>query len=355
MTDSQNSKSLYIKGFAAVLIALSIGALAFQLTNNPDSPASSPDGSVATGRTPPTPTATPKQVGLWPRKPGPRLVASAHPLPLSEQQKVELKQVVAMFRWEEACQQSIDLKIENATVADVMARVEPMLPTKSLPLQVRETSAVRLSFDLKQTRVGDILANVAALSGSRLYMLPQGLLMAPEHVLSEGQQWEMLEGLSGEWAQGGRVRSASPWVTKRLNKLLTQRLSQELTGKDALKAPKGTLKTTVGQLSQPTQMLLRQMAVCMKERGVITKNTSRPARLDNASPLTVEFSEKNQAWITLAGQSSQSRSISASFDAFYGTRPKGKGRAMMQWLSNKKAAEVTSYYRYGTDSNRVMT
>ncbi len=182
------------------------------------------------------------------------------------------------------CRRLVDLHVENASLAGVIARLRQILPTGSLHIEVRDDTPIKASLDLKQVKVGDALSDLARLAGCRLYVLPDTLLIAPEAKLSPGELhaigYSVYNGVGyfsnygngTEWLRGGGGGASG----SKARNLFARAIAQEATGQDTTTDEMrglvpATVETTFGAFSPESQAMIQELA------NYINEGPPRPA------------------------------------------------------------------------------
>ncbi len=230
----------------------------------------------------------------------PALIQPAKKSPLSPEQKATVNKLLAVLQQARVCKLPIDLKVENATLEEVTNRIKTMLPSQAITIEVRSAKPVQMGFDLKSTRVGDVLDHVAALAGCRLFVLSDRLLIAPSSLLTEAELRDIRQKRGGEWAKSTES-GASGWSAKiQATELFTRAVAQEATGSTAKPLPPGVMKTTFGSFSPDSQAMLQEMASWSS--GGVGQPTpdAPPFHLSAESPVSVDTSKPNTIDITFS-------------------------------------------------------
>ena len=68
-----------------------------------------------------------------------------------------------------------------------------------MSIRVRRAQPISDSFDVKGTRVGDVLQHIASKAGCDLFVFSQGLLLCPVAQLTEAEKADAKKGLGGGW------------------------------------------------------------------------------------------------------------------------------------------------------------
>jgi len=229
-------------------------------------------------------------------QPAPTLPAKKSFKPPSAEQKAAVAKAMTIAQGARAAKNVVDFKMENASLDQVIARVKEMLPGQPVSVEVRGAQPVKVSFDLKNTRVGNVLSNVAALAGCRLWVVSSGLLIAPKAQLTQAELADMKAGQAGEWALDlnavGRDGGERGWSSATVrDRLLARAIGQEVTGGDdptALPAVKANM--TFGEFSPSSQMMLQQIADSAIDDTRVTDPGIAPIRLSSSSLVSIDTS-----------------------------------------------------------------
>lgn len=225
----------------------------------------------------------------------PALTQPAKKSPMTPEQKAAVTKILALSRQSNVCKSVIDLKVENATLPDVVERIKATLPGQAVAVEVRGANPVRVSFDMKSGKVGDVLDHVAALAGCKLFILSGGLLIAPPSSLTGAERFDIKQSQGGEWAKSTES-GGSGWSYKSaVSKFFTRAVAQEATGSDAQSLHAGVVKTTFGSFSPEAQAMLQEMASWASGGA---NPSAAPFHLGPDSPVSVDTSESNTIDIT---------------------------------------------------------
>ena len=223
---------------------------------------------------------------------------------LSPEQKATVEKMLAIAHQEEICKTRLDLKVNDATLDDVIKSIKDALPGQKVEVNVRDASPVRLSFDLKQAPVGDILQSAAALSGGQLWVTENGLLIARPLSLSETEQAEMKKGRSGQWLKSTEA-GGSGWSNSSISaQMFATAIAQEVkNGNFKTEAP-GEVKTVFGNFSPDAQRMLQQLATWTRDDTRTTRPNAPAFILGSNSPITVDTSNPKKISIQFQGNAS---------------------------------------------------
>ena len=178
----------------------------------------------------------------------------------------EAHKFLAFFQIQKLCTTPLALKVQNASLESIAAHVRKTLPLPAPPVEVRGALSMRLTFDLKESTVGAALKSAGALAGAKLWVFPDHLLLAPETALSvEEQDAIKAEMASQETQIGVTRRECSPEDIRNTTTLSRLIVGEIKARSEGTKAPlanvqtEPSLKTTFGQLSLDSQMLLQEL------------------------------------------------------------------------------------------------
>lgn len=271
-TKGFRSRALGTRALGTLLLALPLSGIAFQL-----SPAQAQ----------PTPPTSPKKKFK----------------PLSAEQKAAVTEAMVISQATQVGKSVVDLKMDGASLDQVIARVKGLLPDSPLPVEVRGARPVKVSFDLKQAQVGTVLGNVACLAGCRLWVVSTGFLIAPRSQLTEAERADMNEGQVGEWLAnrdaGDPDGGNNGWSARSTrDRLLARTVAQEVTGgTDPAALPVVNMKMAFGDFSPGSQGMLQQLVD--SSRGLVRSGGSMisPVHLTPSSPISIDTSKPG--WITI--------------------------------------------------------
>ena len=213
-------------------------------------------------------------------------------VPLSAEQKAAVDKALAFWDQARICKTPIDLKMTDATLDDVVARIKQEPKANGISIEVRDAIPTRLSFDLKQTKIGNILDIVAGLAGCKLYLLPSGLLIAPESKLFPVELQDIQdsrERKGGQWIKSSDS-GLGGWNTwQPVGKVLFQAVAADITGKPVEQLPSGIINTTFDHFSPQSQQLLLVCADSFNENRRLSSPDAAEVHLKDASPVMVKI------------------------------------------------------------------
>ena len=223
---------------------------------------------------------------------------------LSPDQKAAVEKMLAIAQQEELCKTRLDLKLDNATLDDVIQSIKTALPGQKVVVNVRDASPVRLSFDLKQAPVSDILQSAAALAGGQLWVMEDGLLIARPLSLSEGEQAAIKKGRSGQWLKSTEA-GGSGWSNSAIGEqMFATAIAQEVKNGEFKTEATGEVKTVFGNFSPDAQRMLQQLATWARDDTRTTRPNAPAFILGANSPITVDTSNPKKISIQLQGNAS---------------------------------------------------
>ncbi len=244
-------------------------------------------------------------------------------------QEASLAKIAVIAQAASVCGNAIDLKMENATLQDVIAGIKQRLPNHTINLEVRGDSPVRVGFDFKGVNVGNLLTPVAALAGCKLYVLHSGLLIAPPSQLTEDERLDIRKVGGGEWAlniesgvHDDAIRNADGlrmigWdIQREANRLFSRAIAQEVTGSDAKILPSVSAKTTFGNFSPDSQAMLQQMADWVRESSRTVYPNAPFLHLIPDSRISISTSNPEKISITIDGGQSDPNDGGMAIDIF---------------------------------------
>ena len=225
--------------------------------------------------------------------------------PLSSAQKADIARVTTVAQATQLGITVTDFKMENASLDQVIARIKKMFPDQHVPIEVRGAQPIKVSFDLKATRVGTVLNNVAGLAGCRLWVVGTGFLISPKAQLTEGELADMKaeQAQAGEWTanadasdpDGGNNGFSSSSIR---NRILARTIAQEVTGgTDPAALPVVKAKLAFGDFSPEAQGILQQLANSAVNDARASNPAVAPMQLSPLSPISIDTSQPG--WITI--------------------------------------------------------
>lgn len=238
-------------------------------------------------------------------QPAPPTAAKKKFKPLSPAQKADIARVMTIAQATQVGTTVVDFKMENASLDQVIARIKTLLPDQPVAIEVRGARPIKVSFDLKETRVGTVLNNVAGLAGCRLWVVGTGFLIAPKIQLTEGEVADMKaeQAQGGEWTAnvdaGDPAGGNNGWSSASIrDKILARTVAQEISGGDDPKAlPAVKVKMTFADFSPNAQGILQQLADSATALAQSPSHMTPPIRLSPLSPISIDTSQPG--WVTI--------------------------------------------------------
>lgn len=231
-------------------------------------------------------------------QPTPNAVTTFKPASLSPDQQSELEQVLSISQYEEFCKSALDLKLDDATIEEMITRIKATFPSKKVEIRQRDARPLKVSIDLKETTVGTVLQSVAALADCQLWVFPDGLLIAPPGQLNAAEKKLVALRQAGEWPQS--VEAGGHGWSNRTNtqKALALVVAEEVKANNLTPDATGNAKAKFGNFSPQAQKALQQLA---------TWGYTEPFVLAPDSPIEVNLNDPN--WVRIdfsSGASTQS-------------------------------------------------
>ncbi|MBV9471044.1 MAG: hypothetical protein JOZ57_17540 [Abitibacteriaceae bacterium] len=178
--------------------------------------------------------------------------------PLNPEQKTAINQAISLVRQEDLCNVPLNLKVVNASIEDIAAKIRANLPPRTI-IEVRLTTPARFTLELAAMPAGQILNAVATLGGGKLYVLHDRLLLTAEPQLSEAERTEAKTWITNISASGGvgwSARSQSRVLLLRTIGASLHEWSNTKNKVDGLPAQQGTpLQLRVGDMSPELQQM----------------------------------------------------------------------------------------------------
>lgn len=260
------------------------------------------------------PVATPAKTGAAPTPP----VTSAR-------DKAEMARVLGLLAQEELCKSPISVKVQNATLAQLVEQVKAALPdTQRIKanIELRQAgepdndpiASARFSFGLKETSLGSILQSAAGLTGCKFLILPDRLL------ITQGQQATAEEqSQARSWAQNV-ASSGQGWsMAPEASGLMTRLVVAELQARAVTGEPNIPTTTMRFDQLQPELQQLMQSSVDDKSHKAGHSTMQVPSNalvvLGEVNPSTVQFTlilhsyGREYRWMSLSDSSQRSGRI----------------------------------------------
>ena len=226
------------------------------------------------------------------------------PAPLTPEQTKAIDRIAAVVRCENLCRSSFDIKLENGTIDDAIARIKAAFPTQQVEIRQRDVRPLKLSLNLKDTNVGAVLSGMAALSNSVLWVMPDGLLIAPPAKLNQTERDLVGMMYAGAWTQSrenpinaGNVGNAAvSWTAQQDGEVL---MANIIAAEVKLLKVDGPVKATFGQFSPQAQKALQQLVAWTNDD--VRNIPGQPLFLSFGSPVKVGFKVgfRESKWLTI--------------------------------------------------------
>ena len=228
--------------------------------------------------------------------------AKAAPSLISPEDRTALDRVLAFDRYESICKTPIDLELKDATLPDVIEAIQDKFPKEKIVINVRDANSLRVSFQVKQKRVGDVLQSAAELCGCDLYIFEDSLLIARPTSLLAGQQLSASEGRSGLWVESTAFGGSSGWSNQSVaERIFAQAIANEVATGNFTPDGKGVVNTTFSNFSPEAQGMLQQIGSWIREDSRSINPNPTPFILSPDSPVQVDTSDPKRVKIHLRG------------------------------------------------------
>lgn len=148
------------------------------------------------------------------------------------------------------------MKVKDADLKTIAAEIIKTTKTE-VPIEVRGEHPALFVFDLKDATVGRILASVAQLNGSQLYLVEDRIIIAPEEKLSQTERSHntVWNGNERPIVVSETKRLAYQMLPRRFSAWMDQKLAAAPEGTDTEKLQAGNLR--LGDLSADMQQLIQ--------------------------------------------------------------------------------------------------
>ena len=230
--------------------------------------------------------------------------AKAAPSLLSPDDKAAVDQALAIAKYEEVCKSLVDLELKDATLSEVIKAVQDSFPGQKIVVNVRDANSLRVSFLVKQRRVGDVLQAVASLCGCEFYIFADGLLIARPVMLLGGEQLAVKDGRSGQWSKSVAANDVG-WSNQGMaQSIFGQAIAREVTTGNFKPDDKGVVKTTFSNFSPEAQGMLQQLATWTHKGSLVLFPQNPPFVLSPDSPVRVDTSNPKAIDIQMSGGAS---------------------------------------------------
>lgn len=202
------------------------------------------------------------------------------PAPKPKPQMADAKKLLELLRNRDVCKIPLDLRVNNATLEEIAARVQKMIAAPAPKIVVRGALPVRLSFALKNSTVGDALGSAGLLAGAKLWVFADHLLLAPEAALSKEEQAALKENGGNEWGFNNSNKIQFFVWDNELRRVFTNLIGDELKAKFSGATPATTApvagqvpvpvaKTTFSQLSPEAKEMVQQLVEQSNQRQAL--------------------------------------------------------------------------------------
>ena len=205
---------------------------------------------------------------------------------------------------EEFCKNALDLKLENATVEDAIARIKAAFPSQQVEIRQRDTRPLQVSLDLKETTVGTVLTGVATLCDCKLWVFPDGLLIAPPGQLNPREKKLIELRQAGDWAQSAEVGGHGWSNSQNGQRALANIIAQEVKANDLKADATGQIKATFGAFSPQAQGALQQLVNWSTNDSRVVSPQMTDFILTADSPVLVNVTEPDWISIDVSGGAS---------------------------------------------------
>ena len=245
-------------------------------------------------------------LSLCPAQAQPTLTQPAAPAtaPLSPEQQSEIERVLQIAHNEEVCKYEFDLKLDNATIEDAARRIKASFPGQNIQIRQRDARPFKISLDLKRTTVGAVLQSIAALADCKLWVMPDGLLIAPEDKLINVERGLYEKRMAGEWAQSTQAGGRGWSGQLSGNQVFAEAIAQEVKGRNLTPGADGGVKATFASFSPASQIMLQQIADWVANTNRRSDPEIRRLLLSPDSPIVVNTTDPKSTDITFGGGAS---------------------------------------------------
>ena len=220
--------------------------------------------------------------------------------PFTSQQNAEIERVMSVARYEEFCKSALDLQLKDATIEEISTRIKAAFPSQQVEIRQRDAHPIKISIDSKETTVATVLSSVAALADCKLWVLPDGLLIAPLSKLNPNEKELVEKHMAGNWAEN-LIGGGHGWSSDLIGrKIFAIAVAQEVKANGLAPNEKGVVKTTFAKFSPQSQDILRQMANWSANES----SEYKPFILAPDSPVSVDTAKPGWVTVDLRGGSS---------------------------------------------------
>lgn len=214
---------------------------------------------------------------------------------------IPLSTAIAWAKQEDLCLTPVSLKVEDATVDDIVNQLKTQLPSLS-KLELRIDNPARFSLDLPHAPLAKILQAAATLMGGNLYVFSDHLLITTANQLGDDERGE-----AREWTQaasaGGMGWSARSQARNRIIETLAGVMGKPkpeppqpqpghvLRLEDVPIEPLKTLQVHYGDLSPEAQYLLSQLVQWPTRTTAANSSPATPLHFQNDTVITVSYND----------------------------------------------------------------
>ncbi|RYX81709.1 hypothetical protein EON83_22760 [bacterium] len=129
------------------------------------------------------------------------------------------------------CEQTVVLKVDNASADAVVAQVRKALltapKTSKIPIEVRRLKSINLTFNSKNSTVAKVLSSTARLGAAQLWLFSDHLLLAPAEALTPAEQETKNKGFA---TQLGTSRTTESVIQMQKRAAYSSFIANELKG-----------------------------------------------------------------------------------------------------------------------------
>lgn len=224
--------------------------------------------------------------------------------PLSSETKAAVSKAITMVNLMNLIGTPIQLKVTNATLEEITAGINETLPER-VTIEVRKVNPARFTLELKEMPAGQVLHAAATLTGSKVYVLSDRLLIAQENQLSdterkEGKEWsKSLEAGGSGWSaiHEGKHRllatasaSFQGWAKSKSTNTSAGPVPEQATK---------AIKMSLGDLSPELQGIMQHLVIWERKRNGLVAN----APLSDDTSITFDDSKLDSHSLSIKSQS----------------------------------------------------
>lgn len=129
--------------------------------------------------------------------------------PLEDATRAEIVQSLSLVELMQLIGTPLKLEVKDANMEELAAQVRAALP-KPLAIEVRQVEPSRFTLDIKQLSAGQILNQAARLSGARVYVLDDHLLITGEKRLTDDERARAKDWSGSVEAGDGSIYTDAP-------------------------------------------------------------------------------------------------------------------------------------------------